>query len=117
MTKKDISSYVTTSEAAEYLQITSGALRSALQKGTIKGIKFSPHTWLVDLGDMKPGDRRVGRPFSTAQRCLCGKSTLKRAKARAFDCCKAAGVMERLTLVEQVKRGMIKLPRAKAVTK
>ena len=117
MTKKDISSYVTTSEAAEYLQITSGALRSALQKGTIKGIKFSPHTWLVDLGDMKPGDRKVGRPFSTAKRCPCGKSTLTRAKARAYDCCKAAGVVERLTLVERVKLGMVKLPRAKAVTK
>jgi len=113
---KELSKYVTTAEAAEYLRITSGGVRLALQNGTIKGIK-GPRKWLVDLGDMKPGDRRVGRPFSTAQRCLCGKSTLKRAKARAFDCCKAAGVMERLTLVEQVKRGMIKLPRAKAVTK
>jgi hypothetical protein len=92
MDDKNLSKYVTTSEAAEYLQITTGALRSALQKKTVKGIKVDPHTWLVDLGDMKPGDRKVGRPFNRAKRCPCGKSTLKRAKARRFDCCRTAGV-------------------------
>ena len=33
-----------------------------------------------------------GRPRSDAERCPCGASTMKRAKARGFDCCRRAGV-------------------------
>lgn len=34
-----------------------------------------------------------GRPKST-RRCFCGKSTMERAASRAFDCCRAAGVLQ-----------------------
>ncbi len=37
----------------------------------------------------------VHRRHPTAERCLCDENTLKRAKARAFDCCKRNGKMAR----------------------
>jgi len=46
-----------------------------------------------------------------AQRCPCGANPLARAKRRAYDCCKRAGVMPR------GKRGrppLCKLPEATA---
>lgn len=36
-----------------------------------------------------------GRPLSKKKRCPCGANTFTRAKARAFDCCKKAGVVPR----------------------
>ena len=36
-----------------------------------------------------------GRKMSDGPRCLCGENTVARATARAFDCCKRAGLMER----------------------
>lgn len=33
-----------------------------------------------------------GRPKSE-RRCFCGKVTMERAASRAFDCCRAAGVL------------------------
>lgn len=42
--------------------------------------------------DARAPGKAGGRPRSSAPRCPCGKSTLKRAQARAFDCCKAAGI-------------------------
>ena len=33
-----------------------------------------------------------GRKRSKKKRCPCGANTLKRAFARAYDCCKRAGV-------------------------
>ena len=34
----------------------------------------------------------AGRPLSRKKRCPCGANTAKRAKARAFECCKKAGM-------------------------
>lgn len=39
------------------------------------------------------GGRNGGRPKSE-DRCPCGASTLTRARARSFDCCRKAGKME-----------------------
>jgi hypothetical protein len=33
-----------------------------------------------------------GRPRKKGRRCPCGENTLKRAKARNFDCCKRNGI-------------------------
>lgn len=34
----------------------------------------------------------TGRPRKEGERCPCGTSTLTRARARVFDCCRGAGV-------------------------
>lgn len=39
------------------------------------------------------GDRAKGKHPRKAERCPCGQNTLRRAKARAYDCCKRAGVL------------------------
>lgn len=38
-----------------------------------------------------------GRQRSGAPRCPCGASTLRRAQARGFDCCRRAGVESRMS--------------------
>jgi hypothetical protein len=43
--------------------------------------------------------QRGGRKRSDAPRCPCGENTLKRAKARGFDCCK------KLRSVEWIRNG------------
>lgn len=47
-----------------------------------------PKTW---GGKRRGSGRKVGSVESSKPRCPCGDNTLKRAKARAFDCCKRAG--------------------------
>lgn len=86
--------YMTTAEAGKRLLITEGAVRHAIRRGTIKGVRFGGR-WLVELGDMQPGDRKNGRPYSEKTRCPCGEHTLRRAVARNFDCCRKAGVTQR----------------------
>lgn len=40
----------------------------------------------------RAGGKGGGRPRTAAPRCPCQASTLKRAHARGFDCCKRAGL-------------------------
>ena len=42
------------------------------------------------LATGKPG--AGGRPRKRGPRCRCGANTLRRAKARSFECCKKAGL-------------------------
>jgi hypothetical protein len=47
---------------------------------------------------------KPGRPPEPV-RCQCGKNSLHRAKLRAWDCCKAAGLMARVPRPGRKKGG------------
>lgn len=97
-TVTSVGDYVSVAEAAERLGITDSAIRRAISRGYIDAVKFGKFIWLVKVDDVAAyyeRERKLGRPFSEAKRCLCGAHTLTRAKSRAYDCCKAAGLMER----------------------
>jgi excisionase family DNA binding protein len=84
--------YLTVSQAAPHLGMTVKAIYKALEDGRMPGTKLGTQ-WLIDVNVVEPAI--IGRPRSKAPRCACGANTVKRAKLRAFDCCKRAGVMER----------------------
>lgn len=47
---------------------------------------------LVRDGKLPPSAAGGGKRKKGARRCACGANTLKRAKSRAFECCRKAGV-------------------------
>jgi hypothetical protein len=52
---------------------------------------------LVREGKLPPS-AAGGAPRSRKQRCACGANTLKRARSRAFECCRKAGVQVKVEL-------------------
>jgi excisionase family DNA binding protein len=80
------------SQAAPKLGMTEGAIYKALEDGRMPGTKLGAQ-WLIDVSKVKLAT--IGRPRSKAPRCACGANTAARAKWRAYDCCKRAGLMER----------------------
>jgi excisionase family DNA binding protein len=84
--------YLTVSQAAPQLGMTVKAIYKALEEGRMPGTKLGAQ-WLIDVNAVVPAT--IGCPRSPGPRCPCGANTVKRAKLRAYDCCKRAGVMER----------------------
>lgn len=72
-----------------------GEKRTAAQQGARAmaharwaGVSKKERSRLMSAAGKKGG----GRPKS-AQRCFCGAHTMERARSRAFDCCRHAGLL------------------------
>lgn len=84
--------YLTVAQAAKRLGMTKYAIHKALTRDKVPGAAKLGTVWVIDIDQFQPAI--MGRPVSKGRRCPCGKNTETRAKLRAYDCCKKAGVME-----------------------